>query len=300
MEEYQSYWEYMRKAQETNQTLGDIPLASLQTIKTTNQGEVLNPKEIKAVVVNGRIVGSVSKRYKLVQHKDAFEPIFKGLHLTGTEYEFSLFTTDTKAFLNVFVDEVAENGSGIKLGFKAINSINGETAITYAIRATAQMTTLELVGYRQVCSNGLKIRVPLDKAEELRIENVTRLKELVSMATRIIHMGTEEAMKHKMEAVQYVTEAVAILKEPVSIMIQRAKQIPIGQEEMKELMAKYIGKRMNKAIIEQFKEEEQSLWGALMAVTFVASHGTSIPTMNGLINSSAVMLEQEVFAKRKA
>jgi cell fate (sporulation/competence/biofilm development) regulator YmcA (YheA/YmcA/DUF963 family) len=295
---YITYWEYMRKAEQTQETLDNIPIASLQTIVSTNQGTILNPKNIKAVVVNGRIVGSVSKRYRLVQHKDAFSPIFNGLHQTATPYEFSLFETDTKAMLNVFVDEIGENGSMIKLGFRAVNSINGETAIVYDIRADSITSTLEIVGYRQVCSNGMKIRVPLDRAEELRIEKVERVKELIKMATRIVHMGTEEAMKQKIEAVQYVTEAIALLKNPIARIIQKAKSERVGEQQAKELLKIYIGKRMNQRILEQFKKEEQTMWGIYNACTAVASHDCTIPTMNGLINSSARMLEQELFPKK--
>lgn len=300
MSELITYWEYMRKAEETKNTLDAIPTASLQTITNTAQGAIKNPKNIMGVIVDGRIVGTVSKRYRLVQHKDAFAPIFNGLHQTATPYEFSLFQTDTKAMLNVFVDEIKENGSGIKLGFKAINSINGETAINYAMAANSITSTLEIVGYRLVCQNGMKIRVPLDQAEFMKLEKVERVRELIRMAAKILHLGTEEAIKQKMEAVQYVTEAISLLKEPIALMIQKAKNKMVTEQEIKLMVAKYIGKRMSKKIIERFAMEDQSLWGAYCAVTYISSHDCTIPTMNGLLNSSAIMLEEELFPKKKA
>jgi hypothetical protein len=295
------YWEYMRRANETKEVLESIPIASLQTITATEVGNIQNPRNMKAVVVGNRIVASVSKNYQLVQHKDAFKPVFDGLHQTGTPYEFALFQTDTKAFLNVFVDEIGDNGSGIKLGFRVINSIDGRNAISYAIKSETieRSTTIELVGYRLACQNGLKIRVPLSEATELRLEKkvVEKVEELIRMATRIVHMGTEQEIKAKMEAVQYVTEAMALLKEPVALIIKKAKNKQIGEEMARKLVSLYVGKRMSNRILERFKEEEQSIWGIYQAVTFCGSHDCSIPTMNGLINSAANMLEKELFVR---
>jgi len=296
-----TYWEYMRKADETKETLNSIPTASIQTIKATENGKIENPKNIKAVVVGNKIVATVSKNYKLVQHREAFEPIFKGLHMTAMPYDFSLFQTDTKAFLSVFVDEIGDNGSGIKLGFRVINSIDGRNAITYALKASniERQTTIELVGYRLVCQNGMKIRVPLDKADELKLEkSVTeRITKLVTMATRIVHMGDDQEIKQKMEAVQYVVEALGLLKEPIENMIKKAKHIKVDEEMAKKLIAHYVGKRMSGRILEKFNSEEQTLWGAYNSITAVASHGCTIPTMNGLLNKSAILLEQELFRK---
>lgn len=296
-----TYWEYMRKADETKETLNSIPTASIQTIKATENGKIENPKNIKAVVVGNKIVATVSKNYKLVQHKEAFSPIFNGLHQTAMPYDFSLFQTDTKAFLSVFVDEIGDNGSGIKLGFRVINSIDGRNAITYALKASnvERQTTIELVGYRLVCQNGMKIRVPLDQAEELKLEKnvIERVTKLVTMATRIVHMGDDQEIKQKMEAVQYVVEALGLLKAPIERMIKKAKHIKVDEELCKKLVSIYVGKRMSGRILERFRSEPQTLWGVYNACTWTASHGTTIPTMNGLIEKPAIMLERELFRK---
>jgi hypothetical protein len=295
------YWEYMRRANETKEVLDNIPTASLQTITATEVGNIENPKTMKAVVVGNRIVASVSKNYQLVQHKDAFKPVFDGLHQTGTPYEFALFLDDVKASLSVFCDEVGDNGSGIKLGFKVANNLDGRGALRYLIKSQSvtRSTTFELVGYRLACQNGLKIRVPLAEAEELRIEKkvVEKIEELIKMATRIVHMGTEQEMKQKLAAIGYVVEAVSLLKQPIETIIKKAKNKQIGEAEAKELIGKYVGRRMSNRILERFKEEEQSLWGIYMAATYTGSHDCSIPTMNGLINSSAKMLEKELFVR---
>lgn len=54
---------------------------------------------------------------------------------------------------------------------------------------------------------------------------------------------------------------------------------------------------MSERILERYKTEENSLWGLYNAITFVASHNATIPTMNGLLNKSANLLEKELMVK---
>jgi hypothetical protein len=302
-----TFWEYMRTAEQSEQALNEIPKAHLHQIIMDKEHygyTIDNTKKIMAVVVDGNIVATVSRHYKLVQHKDAFEPIFTALHKTATPYDFALLQTDTKAFVKVFVDEIGDNGSGIKLGFEARNSIDGKGAINYSMTSTKltrrKTTVVEVVGLRLACKNGMKVRVPLDQAEEIKIDIRTEIqekaKELLRLATNIIHMGEVEK---KIEAVQYVTEAMTLLKEPIAQIIQSAKEKEIGEKYAKELIAKYIGKRLSQRIYEQFQREDRTIWGLYNAITYVASHGVKVPTMNGLIDRSADLLEQEITIKQK-
>lgn len=282
------FHEYMQKAENSQEALNSIPTATVETIRMNGK---MNPKEIKAVIVGDRIVATVSKHYKLVQHRTAFQPILDGLHTTATDYNFALFVSDAKAYLKIFCDEVPDNGSGIRLGFDAINSLNGKSAIHYLFRSENVTKVVEVVGYRQVCSNGMKIRVPLEQAEFVRPEVREKVEALLTLSQKITHMGNPE---EKISAVKYVVEAMSLLKEPVALIIKKAKDVKVGDEEAKKLIKKYIGKRLSGRILGQFDEEEQTLWGLYNSITFVASHGVKATTMNGLIDRSAEMLEQEL------
>jgi hypothetical protein len=283
----------MRKAEATQSTLDAIPKATLRPIRMRN---VDNPKSIMGVVVDDRLVATVSKRYKLVQHQEAFDPIFKGLHKVGSDYDFALYQTDTKAWLSVFVDEVSENGSGIKVGFQAMNSLDGTTSIRYLAYSQRVTKSIEVVGYRQVCSNGMKIRVPLEEAEFVRQELREKIENLMHLSESIAHLGDIE---HKIEAVQYVVEAMVLLKEPIAKIIEKAKEKRIDNQDAKKLIKEYIGKRMGKAIYEQFHEEEQTIWGLYNSITYVASHGVKTSTMNGLLNKGADLLEGEITVRNR-
>jgi hypothetical protein len=175
-----------------------------------------------------------------------------------------------------------------------MNSLNGKSAIHYLFRSEKITKVVEIVGYRQVCSNGMKIRVPLDQAEFVRPEVREKIEALLVLSQRIIHMGNPE---ESISAVRYVVEAMALLKEPISLIIKKAKDTMVGEQEAKKLIRKYVGKRLSGRILGQFQEEEPSLWGLANAITFVASHDVKLSTMNGRINSSAEMLEQELAVK---
>jgi len=297
MSELITYWDYKHKAEEIENVISEIPSARLVNIET--QEGASNPKHFKAVVLTeksgDRIVATVSKKYKLVQHKDAFKPIIDGLHNTATEYDFSLIQTDIKATLDVFVDEIDNSGlGGIRLGFRAISSIDGRNAIKYTMQQDRFKGSIELVGYRQVCENGMKIRVPLDQAEFVKPEIKGEITRLLEMSTNISHIGEVE---EKIKATQYVVEAMALLKDPVRRIIEKARNKEVGDKEAKKLIGKYIGKRLAIRIAGHFyQHEEPSIWGLYNAITFVASHGVSVSTMNGLLEKSATLLEKEITA----
>lgn len=299
-----TFWEYMSKAEKTAEVIDEIPQAHMNEIVMASVNEkpaISNPKKIQAVIVNDRIVSTVSRHYQLVQHKEAFDPVFKGLQAVGSDYEFALMQTDTKAYLRLFVDEIPDNGDKIRLGFEVRNSIDGKTAISYNLISQkikqfsewVQKEVVDVWGFRLVCSNGMKIRVPLKSHFILEEKKRVKIVTLLSMASRIVHMGQD--VKQKIEAVQYVVEAMALLKEPVAKIIELAKNQEIGEKKAKELIALYIGKRLSDRIYQRFQQDESpTLWGLYNSITFVASHGVTVPTMNGLIDKSANMLALEV------
>jgi len=249
------------------------------------------------IAVEGELVGVVSPRYMLVQHKQAFEPIVKGLDNFNIEYKWNLFFNRGKAWLSVLVDN-AEATDSVRVGFRAMNSVDGSTAIRYSFAMERVHRYIELVGYRQVCENGMIIRVPLDKAEIIRPEIQEQVKELLSKHAKIIHTGDKSK---EIQAVQYVVEAVTLLKEPVARIIDIAKERKIGQQEAIDLIRKYISKRMEQRVRNRFAYENPDLWGLFNAVTYVASHDKiAQSTSNGLLVRAADLLEQEISVKEGA
>lgn len=291
------YWESLRQKEEADNLLASLPVASLHPIEVEG---AKNPDEIQAVVNEkiGEIVGAVSGKYQLVQHKEAFQPILDGLNTIGASYRMTVGYSKKKAWLSVITD--AEATDGVSIGFQAYNSIDGSTAIRYSFASFKATRFIEIVGYRQVCSNGMVVRVPIDEAEFVKPELREKLTELLKLSARIIHMG--DKVHDKVEALQLVVEAMELLKEPVSKMIMASQNTPVAQAQAKELIAKYIGKRLHQRILGQFRKEEKTLWGLYNAMTNVASHDKEIATStaDSFLKGSAEMLTAELVGGKDA
>lgn len=287
------------------EAVDSIPIATKHELAVLNKDEDATQINLGVrtdgfigISVEGELVGVVSPRYCLVQHKEAFAPIVKGLDNISVPYEWNLFTHKGKAWLSVLVDD-KEIRDTVKIGFRALNSVDGTTAIRYSfVMERATQRHIELVGYRQVCSNGMVIRVPLDDAEIIKPELREKVVKLLEQHAKIIHTGDRA---REIQAVQYVVEAVTLLREPVARIIEKAQTRAIGHDEAKELLQKYVGKRMKQRVYNQFLSENPDLWGLYNSITYVASHDRiAQSTSNGLLNKAADLLEQEISVKQGA
>jgi len=287
--------QYIWEQSGLSEAIEAIPTATRHTIsvhkdfnKPTLMTEV-DTHNFHAIVSENQVVGMVSPKYLLVQHREAFEPIQKGLDAMNIPYDFNLFTYRGKSWLSVLVANTIDS---VKIGFKAMNSVDGTTALKYSFRVSKSESWIELVGYRQVCENGMVIRVPLDRAEFTKLEVMERVKTLLEENQRIVHMGDKSK---EIEAVRYIVEAISLLSGSVAKIIEKAQSREVGAKEAKELIAKYIGKRMAQKIYNRFAYENPSIWGLYNAATNVASHEEiAESTSNGLLLKAATMLQNEI------
>lgn len=258
--------------------------------------KVNNFKAVRVTEANGKVshVACPTKRYALVQHEQAFRPIIEGLTLAGQkDYKFVLTSTAKAANLQIYV--TGEGYDTVSLGFTIKNSFTGRNALSYGFMAAREKKVLEIVGYRQVCSNGMKIRVPLEQAEIVRPEIRTKLQVLLKEHARIIHSS---AALEKIDTMQYVVEAMTLLREPVENMIKRSQRWLIEDAvQLKELIKKHVGKRWADRVKEQYHQEPgESLWDLYNAITHVASHDAKLKDTNreSLIDKAANMLTAEI------
>jgi hypothetical protein len=283
------YWDALEQKQNAERLVESLPTATLYSLDSL---ELENPSGWKAVEVEGAIVGTVTNKYQLVQHSEAFMPILNGLDATGESYRISVWNHKGRAGMRIITS--AEATDGVTLGFQAINSVDGTTALFYnLVSKFKEKAHLELVGYRQTCSNGMVVRVPLAESEFMRLEVVQRVHELVRKSMRFVHVGD---VKSKAESVQYLVEAIALLKEPVKLMIEKAKFTQVSKEEAEKLLAKYIGMRLFNKCVREYKfgrhEKEGNLWSLYNAITWVASHGdVSKTSAKSLLDGSADLLK---------
>ena len=278
---------------ELQEALENIPLAQKRPIRMRN----VDTRGMVGIVFDGKLVGVVSKHYKLVQHKRAFMPICKGLDNVGIDYDFGLrIRPNGKAELDIIAGEnVADT---VRIGFRAINSIDGSSAIKYTFSSYKTTGYFELVGFREACKNGMVVQVPLEEAEFVKPVEKKKIEMLLNKNIRILHKGNT---RQKIHAIQYVVEAISIFRNPVARMIESAQNKLLSEQEAWKLILKYVGKRLSQRIYNNFKyADDLSLWGLYNSITNIATHEVSNTTANGLYRNSAVLLREELVGEERA
>jgi len=241
------------------------------------------------------IVHCPTNRYQIVQHTEAFRPIIEGMVQAGVEdFKYTMLANHRWAEMNILVSETGMDG--VRIGFRVKNSFDGTSAIKYGFNMGRATSHMEVVGWRQVCSNGMKIKVPLGEAEIITVEKVTQIRTLLHEHTSIMH--TETAFK-KIEAMQYIAEAISLLRDPVEKIIRKAQDWTIADREyLEKLIKKHVGKRYAQKVADRYaRDGDTSLWGLYNAITYVASHDElKAVSREHLIDKAADMLNKELFA----
>lgn len=299
----------------------ELPQAELRDIFfRANPGETASmavPHK-KVVVINGVPFETVStSRYKLVQFEDAFKPVIETLAGVDLNVGVNVGWAGDQAKLDCIIeDDVADT---VRLGFRVSTAHDGAHAIAYSFAATKVQKEktgkkiertqsvemkeggsyntestrggymyVELVGYRQVCSNGMKIRIPLDEAIDASIkgerdvsikkmltevwtedETRVRVHELIARNVRIAHTGN---VKDKIEAQKKIVEFMAALRDPVRRMITRAQDFKVSDQEASQILRAYLGDRLGGEVYARAKEPTDTAWGVYNAMTFYATH----------------------------
>lgn len=286
-----------KQSQGAEQALESLPIATLQDIYTPTDASVVYAQDPekkdttynagsmlkltdKAVFCKGTHVATVSDQYRLVQHKDAFQPVINGLRNIGREdFTFSTWANKSKAFMGIILGTTIDS---VGYGFRATNSIDGSSTINYGMSAKAQRqyTEVEIVEkervtvwtYRQICTNGAKIKVPLKVEKYLDTVTRTKFQTLMSQmkSVRIRHSGEAQ---QRVEEVQFLVEAFLLMGEPIERMIKDAQQIHYDADTVDKLITKYIGQKMAPRIRSSFaRERDDTLWALFNAITWEASH----------------------------
>lgn len=286
------------KAEEYNAYVKALPKATeFEVVAKEKDGEhYVNGENYKAIIVNDKIVDIPSKRYKLVQHTDAFRPIIEGLTQSGAkDWQFNLKNNASQAFLQVFTTAITDGKSQILLGFQVTNSFDRTTTVGYNLSTKQGRSWIEMVGYRQVCSNGMKIRVPLHEAEFVKPEVRTEIEKLLEYGFSFKHT---QNVTEKIVGMQYIVEAMSLLRKPLQVMISKAQKIKVVDlENCDELIKKHFGKRLAKTINSRFEDDQHfegsSLWALYNAITYEASHGDiTVAKQERMLNNASAFLQE--------
>lgn len=236
------------------------------------------------------------KDYKLVQHAEAFRPVIEGMTLAGNkDFKFSLNHNFKRAELRLYSGGFGYDG--VMLGWKISNSFDGHSRLRYGVEINKGKQYIEIVGYRQACSNGMLVKVPLEDAEIIQPELLQKIQEKVADAEFCFkHTG---GVMDSIKTVQYVAEALELLHKPMEAVIKKAGKIKIeDKKKIKQLIKLHVGKRYYSRVKEQFLTENSDLWGLYNAITYVASHHEDLTDSSRdlLLEKAADMLLVELRA----
>jgi hypothetical protein len=285
----------MQPAEQINPEIAQLPTAHKKKVYLDNGQEIKGYEAVEVVDKSGHkeIVDIPKESYTIVQHARGFEPIREGLVQAGIhDFKFILTSTMRRAQLQIYTSNAGYDG--VSLGFSVENSFDGSKALSYGFKISEQKTVIEMVGYRQVCSNGMKVRVPLENAEFVREETRAKILNLFEEHCRILHTPTAEA---RIPSMQYVAEAIALMQEPLELYIRKAQKWTIDNEDiLKRLIKAHVGKRFQAKVMERYTQESRDLWGLYNALTYVASHDPQLKpsARDSLIDKASMMLEKEL------
>jgi len=195
-----------------------------------------------------KLLAIVSKRYQVVTHKDVVTQFETALDAAGSSFQRRAVATylpynGAKMFRKYTFEDTAREvvpgvGDIVKLTLELANSYDGTLMVGF-----------QLGGYRLKCENGL---MAPEKLQEIMRKHYSGF---------------------KLEAlVENIQSALPIFDKSVN-MWKEWRNVPVHEEKALELLAPAsIGKKNLKLIVEQFKEEEQNMWGLFQAATWIVSH----------------------------
>jgi len=208
-------------------------------------------------------VGVVSNsHYKLIQHQEAFLPLAESVALMTDEVHASVSDQARRAYMNIALPQMsfkASDGEDISIGFTAINSYNGTTAVS-------------IIGYgfRMVCSNGMVLPTIMGSA-------------------RIVHMG-----KAKEKLTEFVKELETKMVTLVETIKQREQERVLEEQASEWLEEKY-GPRTSKHIMDIWSaEQSKNIWTLYNAITNYFSHKENLSPM---VQHKRLATAEELLAK---
>lgn len=313
----------MQHLAETLPTAETRPIEAVKENILSDGQERIGTKLWRSVVVNNEIVSVVGKNYRLVQHYDAFMPILHGLE--KEKIQNVLIRTDhhkAHAAMDVMLDDnVADS---VRIGYRVRNSHDGKHSLSYSFSAekvqrSIQMVEhkqevkegdaprkggyrfIELVGFRQTCSNGMKIRIPIASVDPAKanaslgkpsdhvfgegrewietvitevwkepqmIENVL---QIARHYAKVVHIGkANDKVVEQEKAVQ----ALALLRSPIQQLILRAKECKMVEEDIEVALTSRFGSRKCSQMISKLEQHEgiANAWDVYNCMTNFATH----------------------------
>lgn len=239
------------------EVLDKLPVASLQPVFLGN--EKVEAEKSRAVVVEGQPVAFVSNHYTLVNHKDAFLEALNTMEVPlNDSTELAVYGKNGYASMRVMFDElmIDDGAEGIRMGFEIKNSIDKSACLGVEMKRKQQYDgtggTVTFFGLRQICSNGMKIKVPIADA---------------SFSGKVKHMGSNLLLKFQ-DLLNLARASIPMVED----LIKKSMLENISKEDFaKKLGQMGFSDKNIKLILREF-DDKKTIWEAYNSITFIASH----------------------------
>jgi hypothetical protein len=211
--------------------------------------------------------GIASDNYKIVQHEQCFGMLIDAIEKVGIEHANARVWENkdgAKAKLYLKFNELqfdGPDGKALHLGYKVTNSYDKTTGLRF-----------DGFGIRQTCTNGM------------------HFKHLVGSFS-VRHLGGIEQVASRMRsALADLTSVIPAMK----TVLLNAHEKELDYVQIEELLAGVgIKKRLRNKVMNQAVMEENTVWGAYNAVTWVASHtDKSSSQFDNLLGTAETLLTE--------
>lgn len=271
--------------------LNKLPSAELVDLFYNKNSKYNEVETKKGVLQNKEIIATVSNHYVLVQHREAFKNAIEQLEVPE-DAKLEVNWYKGKASMQIFFDElkVDDGKLGIDMAFQIKNSYDGSTALGLSVKRNMIEKGDKYIvfyGLRQVCSNGMKIKISLAEMmpEELNKLNPEKdviaetkqdIKETITSSFKgsVRHMGKKFDMKYQ-NLFTMAKMAVPLIESKIK---QAMKNKITDVEFIKWLDSQNFTQKAIDGILLRYNasiaEEGANRWTAYNAITAYASHDT--------------------------
>lgn len=262
-----------------------LPVAGEAPIFMERAGSNAKIEDKKAIfnIATGEIYCIASKGYVLAQHKDVFAEVLNAMRVEPQSPSVGYQVTGGRACMDVFTDKLIDDGKmGIKVGVRVWNSYDKTTALGLKYSQTAFDKTNRVIvfyGQRLICSNGMKILVPLSQMKAAEIDklgasDIVAKEKYEEMASQInahvVHYGKKKFEAKFIEWQGAVYSAYGYIQD--SIMSARGTGITLA-EFSKKIEEMALPKRVIENLIDEFRRAgAENRWDAYNVITAYASH----------------------------
>jgi len=256
----------------------------------TETGEETNEIEDRKAIIdtsNNKMIDIVSKHYVLIQHKDAFKKVIDKLEIPeDAKVDFKTTAFNGTATLNVLFDsmQLDDGEQGITMGTTIRNSYNRSMTLGIQVLNKSYNNNEKVIilyGMRQICANGMKIKVPLGEMTNAELDKLNPEKDVVAVEkigheanldkihANIKHYGKKNFDMKFDNILNLISRSRNYVQNKINDAMKNKISVEDFEEELKKIN---IAPRVIEKMKDELAQEKNTMWEAYNVVTAYATH----------------------------